>query len=567
MYCPQCRAELPDDAKYCIKCSYDFTRITTPSSKKQSQDTLDGMGTSFGGEVEDDSFGVGSLFANRYEILSEGVKGGMGVVVKCTDTKLNKIVALKIIHPRLLTSKNGLSRFRQEVSISQELQHPKIVRVFNLEEWEGKEYFAMEWVEGMTLREIIKKRQAEKKTFSLEETQTIISQLCDALQYAHQYTIHRDIKPENILVSDDKGLMIKLTDFGIAKMLNPSQFTSTSMQMGTPYYMAPEQKTDATSVDKRADIYALGVVLFELLTLENTIGLKLPSQINSNIPKAIDGVLVKALELKPKDRYENAKDLADTLNAIITKEATEAERKQIEEADRKREAEERLREEELKRQEAERQKAAEEAERRKEDARRQEERTRQEEERKARGKEDAERLRIEDLKKREEEQRRLLEQAETQKNIEREKSVSANRNKAIIAVVIVVIIVAIFSFQKKSDVTPQSAPAPAPPHAPISSQATLIVIDPIVVNLSDSGKYVKLIMELELIDASLSSVVAGNKPKLKDAIIELISRTSYESLSSVEGKRRLKEEIIQKANMTIGRKIIKNVYFTDFVLQ
>ena len=347
MYCPQCRADLPDDAKYCTKCSYDFTRITTPPSKKQSQDSLDGMGTSFGGDIDNDSFKVGTLFANRYEVMTEGHKGGMGAVYKCRDTKLNEIVALKVIHPRLLSSTEALSRFRQEVSISRKLQHANIVRVFNLEESEGKEYFTMEWVEGKTLRDVIIKRKRENSPFTLSEANKIIGQLADALSNAHKHTIHRDIKPENILVTDEKDFKIKLGDFGIAKMLSPSQFTSTSMQMGTPYYMAPEQKVDAGNIDKRADIYALGVVLFELLTLENTIGFELPSEINKELPSTIDNIIKKAVATKPVDRYADAKDLAEALKKVVDRsfELAEKSQKESQEKERNREEKELLKEE------------------------------------------------------------------------------------------------------------------------------------------------------------------------------------------------------------------------------
>lgn len=333
MYCPECSTELPDDSKFCIKCRYDFARITSPPSKKQGHDSLDGLGTSIEPELDIDSFAEGSLFANRYKILDEGKKGGMGAVYKCKDSMLNnKIKALKVIHPRLLSSRQARSRFRQEVAISQELQHENIVRVYDIEEWQGNEYFTMEWVEGVSLREIITKRKKENRPFSIEEAYQIVSQLSEALHHAHRYTIHRDIKPENILIAGAEQ-KVKLTDFGIAKMLSPSQFTSTSMQMGTPYYMAPEQKVDAGNVDKRADIYALGVVLYELLTLENTIGLEMPSEINKDLPSAIDAIIKKAVATKPNDRYADAKDLAEALKNVTDRfsEHAETSLKEVEE--------------------------------------------------------------------------------------------------------------------------------------------------------------------------------------------------------------------------------------------
>jgi serine/threonine-protein kinase len=165
--------------------------------------------------------------------------------------------------------------------------------------------------------------------FTLIEADNIITQLSVALHYAHAHMVHRDIKPENILVETDEdedkdevqkdltNIKTRLTDFGIAKMLSPGVFTTASIQMGTPYYMAPEQKTDAATVDKRADIYAAGVVLFELLTLENTIGLKLPTELNNELPKEIDNIIKKALEPSPRDRYEDINNLSDDVGRIV----------------------------------------------------------------------------------------------------------------------------------------------------------------------------------------------------------------------------------------------------------
>ena len=356
MFCPECRTELSEDTKYCIKCGYDFTKIKTPPERKHttdSPDTLGGSSTIYQPEIEADSFKVGSLFADRYEILSEGRKGGMGTVYKCKDTKLDEIVALKVIHPKLLSSTQAVSRFRQEVALSRKLQHPNIVRVYNLEDWQGKEYFTVEWVGGITLREILNKRKKQNKPFTLIEAGNIITQLSVALHYAHKYTIHRDIKPENILVETDEdkdkdevqkdltNIKIRLTDFGIAKMLSPGVFTTASIQMGTPYYMAPEQKTDAATVDKRADIYASGVVLFELLTLENTIGLKLPTELNNELPKEIDNIIKKALEPSPRDRYEDINNLSDDVGRIVAVEEQRIkEEKNEEEKLKRREAEE-----------------------------------------------------------------------------------------------------------------------------------------------------------------------------------------------------------------------------------
>jgi len=523
MFCPNCRTEIPDDAKYCIKCGYDITKIKTPPEKKSLKDSLDISGTIIQQESALDISKAGTLFANRYEKLSEGLRGGMGVVYKCKDTKLKKIVALKLIHPKLLQSEQALQRFRQEVSISQELQHPNIVKVFDLQEWEGKEYFTMEWVEGITLREIINQKKKESRPFSLEEAFNIISQLTDALQYAHRYTIHRDIKPENILITDKAKLTVKLSDFGIAKMLSPSQFTSTSMQMGTPYYMAPEQKTDAAHVDKRGDIYALGVMLFELLTLENTIGLEMPSEINKAVSREIDNVIKKALATKPEQRYGDAKELSDALQKCLievrrgTEEATgkakeqrkqeeERRKREAEEAERKRQEEQQARKEKeenrrrvqelidrgkasersgryeealnLYREAAKisinipvahlinevEKKIKEEEKKREEEKRLQEERKRLETGLKS----------IEEEKKRAEEQR-LREQAEAERRRAEERRQKKEKSPftKIVVTFIVVIAIAVFAYNsivKKSEEVPRTEPAPAP-EAPRPAEA------------------------------------------------------------------------------------------------
>jgi formylglycine-generating enzyme required for sulfatase activity/tRNA A-37 threonylcarbamoyl transferase component Bud32 len=366
MFCSKCGNENKEDAMYCVGCGAVLLN-QTPIEKKYtpaSSGTLGSLPTIHQAEIKVDSFKVGSLFADRYEILSEGKQGGMGAVYECKDTTLDENVALKIIHPKLINSKQAISRFRQEVAVSRKLQHPNIVRVYNLEKWRGKEYFTMEWVEGVTLRDILSKHKKQNEPFSLEEANNIISQLSNALHYAHSHTVHRDIKPENILVEYSKeetaknltNIKIRLTDFGIAKMLSPSSFTMSSMQMGTPYYMAPEQKTDAGKVDKRADIYAAGVVLFELLTLENTIGFELPSEINKELPKEIDSIIKKAVTTKPEDRFDDIKELSESLDKVVVvyMERVEEERRRSEELKRQ--------EEESKRREAEERKQREERE-------------------------------------------------------------------------------------------------------------------------------------------------------------------------------------------------------------
>jgi serine/threonine protein kinase len=331
MICPQCKTEIDENSKSCTECGYDFTEITSQPQKKTTKDPLDDLNTiikapeTYNTRSEADAkidtnmgLKVGVLFAGRYEILSEGKAGGMGVVYKCRDCKLEETVALKIIHPDLLGSDELRRRFLQEVSISRKLSQKNIVRVHDLGEVEGIPFFTMEWIEGQSLREILTARKRQNRPFTLKEAQEIIAQLSDALSHAHEYTVHRDIKPENILIIEKReGLQVKLTDFGLAKALARPRLTPTDLEMGTPYYMAPEQMADSSYVDKRADIYAVGVVLFEMLTLDNTSRVELPSKLNPSLPPEIDEIAKKALAKNPEDRYGEIKELYQALHDLM----------------------------------------------------------------------------------------------------------------------------------------------------------------------------------------------------------------------------------------------------------
>ncbi len=263
----------------------------------------------------------GSFFTSRYAILSEGISGGMGAVYKCKDERLNRIKALKIMHRKLLGSPEALQRFRTEVAISQELKHENIVTVYDMGEHEELEFFTMEWIEGRSLRDLINERIKENKPFTFEEAHSVVSQLLDALAYSHKYTVHRDVKPENILIVDtEDGLKVKLTDFGLAKMFTPSQFITTH-RLGTAYYMAPEQQSDPSKADKRADIFSVGIILFELLTLRNIAGSDVPSVLNNMIPPEIDDIYRKAAAVTPERRYNDAQEFKEALDRIRTGQA------------------------------------------------------------------------------------------------------------------------------------------------------------------------------------------------------------------------------------------------------
>lgn len=309
MICPKCNTGNPDGNAKCSHCG-------TALSVKDEFDSSSGMRTSFVVESTGGSLKKGSLFAGRYEILEDGVKGGMGIVYKVKDKTLGKVKALKIVLPEYLGNEKTISRFKQEVAISQELLHENIVRVYDIGQSEGSIYFTMEWIEGISLRDCINERKKQNRKFAFDEILNFGKQLCTALSYAHKSVIHRDIKPENILLIDPQSQYpkIKITDFGIAKTESQTLHVSVSAYMGTPIYMAPEQYTDASHVDKRADIYSIGVVLYELMTFLHPLGtFPMPCEANPSLPKQADIVIRRALSSDKTKRYEDAMDIMKEL--------------------------------------------------------------------------------------------------------------------------------------------------------------------------------------------------------------------------------------------------------------
>src|SRR6185369_10867461 len=183
----------------------------------------------------------GAVLSSRLEIGALLGQGGMGNVYAARDRLKDEDVAIKVLRQDLLFSTAAKERFLAEAKVSCNLSHPNIVRVYDVGQSGSYYYFSMERLKGHNLRKLI-----------------------EALRYAHRYIVHRDIKPENIWLADDGT--VKLMDFGIARAYSSSHMTQTGMTLGTAYYMAPEQQIAAKDVDWRADQYALGVVLYELLS-------------------------------------------------------------------------------------------------------------------------------------------------------------------------------------------------------------------------------------------------------------------------------------------------------------
>lgn len=250
-----------------------------------------------------------------FEIQELIGRGGMGAVYRGVQLSLNRPVAIKLLPAELAASEEFVSRFQREAQTLASLQHPGIVAVYDFgRTQEGHLFFIMEFVNGTDLQHVIHGVALEP-----DQALSLTLQICEALQYAHsQGVVHRDIKPANVLITKDG--CAKLADFGLARPLTATPgLSAASLVMGTPEYMAPEQW--AGKVDHRADIYALGVMLYEMLTGTRPQGaFDLPSE-KSQVDARLDEVIVKAMRQAPEQRYQHVSELRDAVQRIRTTDA------------------------------------------------------------------------------------------------------------------------------------------------------------------------------------------------------------------------------------------------------
>lgn len=245
----------------------------------------------------------------QLEILSCLGRGGMGVVYKARQISLDRLVALKLLAPEREKDPEFSERFAREAQALAKMSHPHIVTIHDFGQAGGFFYLLMEYVDGANLRQLL---QAHK--FTPEQALGVVPPLCDALQYAHDRGIvHRDIKPENLLMDRDGRL--KVADFGLVKMLG-SEALGDDRPMGTPDYMAPEQSGDPVKVDNRADIYSLGVVIYEMLTGELPGKNFQPPSSKVGVDSRLDEVVHRAMEQEPGQRYQQASFLKTEVERI-----------------------------------------------------------------------------------------------------------------------------------------------------------------------------------------------------------------------------------------------------------
>ena len=245
-------------------------------------------------------------FFPQLEIIECLGRGGMGVVYKARQKSLNRLVALKLLAPERAGEPRFAARFEKEAHALAALSHPNIVGVYDFGQAGGYYFLLMEFVDGMNLRQLLNAKRLTPK-----EALSIVPPVCDALQCAHDHGIvHRDIKPENLLI--DKAGTVKIADFGIAMMVGDSEgsegmaASDGTMGQGTPAYAAPEQQDEAVATDHRADIYSLGVVLYEMLTGERPKETITPPSKCVQVDIRIDEVVLRALEKTPEMRFQTA---------------------------------------------------------------------------------------------------------------------------------------------------------------------------------------------------------------------------------------------------------------------
>jgi len=249
-----------------------------------------------------------------YIVTGKIGQGGIAEIFRARQESLNRDVAIKILFAKLCDDPEILRRFERESVVIARLNHPNIVHVIDKGKAGNRYYFVMEYVDGTSLREVMDSQKIPRRT-KLE----MIAQVCKALDYAHKNgVIHRDIKPANILVDREGNPMV--ADFGIAQIVGSpdAEVTASDMIMGTLAYMSPEQKVSSTNVDQTTDVYAMGVIIYEILVGKKPMGrFKMPSEIDGTIPPEYDSIVQRCLAQEAKDRYQSAEELKNAiLNAI-----------------------------------------------------------------------------------------------------------------------------------------------------------------------------------------------------------------------------------------------------------
>jgi len=314
MKCPRCQFDNPAETNYCGKCGFSLFR----KGEEAFAPTL---------TLETPVYSLerGGTFADRYEIIEEVGKGGMGRVYKVFDRKIKENIALKLLKPEIAADLRTIERFRNELKFARRISHPHVCRMYDLGEAGQMHFITMEYVTGEDLKSFIRRagHLTEAKALSIAE------QITEGLAEAHRLgVIHRDLKPQNVMIDRDGNA--KVMDFGIARSLHAAGFTGSGIMVGTPEYMSPEQ-AEASGVDQRSDLYSLGIIIYEMVTgkvpfsgeTPLSVALKQkteiprnPRELNAMISEDLSRLIMKCLEKEKERRYQTAAELRADLDRI-----------------------------------------------------------------------------------------------------------------------------------------------------------------------------------------------------------------------------------------------------------
>jgi len=314
MKCPQCHSENPAEARFCSNCAASL-RPSEEIAEVQTK-TL---------QVPTKELARGTTFAERYEIIEELGKGGMGRVYRVVDKNVKEEVALKLLNAEIAADEKTIERFRNELKFARNIIHKNVCRMFDLSIEEGTHYITMEYVPGEDLKSTMKR----VGPLGAGKAVSIAKQIGEGLAEAHKLdVVHRDLKPQNIMI--DKEGNARIMDFGIARSLKAKGLTGEGVIIGTPDYMSPEQ-AEGKEVDQRSDIYSLGVILFEMVTgcvpFEGDTPLSIalkhkseeapdPKELNAQIPEELSLLILKCMEKEKENRCQTTDELLHDLSEI-----------------------------------------------------------------------------------------------------------------------------------------------------------------------------------------------------------------------------------------------------------
>jgi len=327
--CPRCDQTLPPDAPagHCPNCLVELALEAVIAETVISQNAV--VAQPDRGQTV--SSGTRVKYFGDYELIEEIARGGMGVVWKARQASLNRAVALKMILAGKFASNADVKRFHTEAEAAANLQHPNIVAIHEVGEYEGQHYFSMDYIEGKNLAELVC-----DDPLPAAQAAALVKKIAEAVHYAHQRgTLHRDLKPSNVLI-DAEG-QPRITDFGLAKQLSrDSGLTQTGAVLGTPAYMPPEQAAGRNDqVGPASDVYSMGAMLYHLLTgrapfVGETPAATMrkamdedpvrPSKLNPKTPADLETICLKCMEKRPDRRYHSARELAEELGRFLTHE-------------------------------------------------------------------------------------------------------------------------------------------------------------------------------------------------------------------------------------------------------